>query len=274
MSTTPRILLTGSTGTIGSELARQLRAAGTPFAELPRSVRYQDADALARAFEGAETLFVLLPLVPDKLQLARNVAQAAQRAGVKHIVRSSGAGADPNAGFSLPRLQGSIDALLADTGIATTFLRPAAFMQNYGTFLAGMVKSGVIYGATGDARQSLVDARDIAAAAAQVLKAPAGHAGRSYTLTGPEALTDSERAAILSKVLGRTVSFQAVPVEAGDEAMRGMGMPPELVDWLGSLNRIVSAGYAADLSPDVEKLTGRAPTGFARFAADHAALWR
>lgn len=268
------ILLTGSTGTIGRELVRQLRAAGTPFTELPKTARYEDADALARAFDGAETLFVLLPLVPHKVQLARNVAAAARRAGVKHIVRSSGAGADANAGFSLPKLQGTVDAVLADTGIATTFLRPAAFMQNYTTFLAGMVKDGTIYGATADTPQALVDVRDIAAVAARVLQAPAAHAGQAYTLTGPEALTDSQRAEILAKVLGKPVRFQAVPVEAGDDALRGMGLPPELVDWLGSLNRIVSAGYAAATTDDVQRLTGRAPGGFSRFAADHAALWK
>jgi uncharacterized protein YbjT (DUF2867 family) len=271
---TSRILLTGSTGTIGSQLVRQLTTAGTPFDVLPRGVRYEDADALARAFEGAETLFVLLPLVPQKVALARNVAAAARRAGVKHIVRSSGAGADAQAGFSLPRLQGTIDQLLADTGIATTFLRPSAFMQNYASWLAGMVRQGVLHGATADAPQSLVDARDIAAVAARVLQAPAPHAGQAYTLTGPQALTDSQCAEILGKVLGRTVRFQPVALEAGDESLRAMGLPAEVVDWLASLNRIVSAGYAAGVTDDVARITGRPATSFARFAADHAAAWK
>ncbi|MBC7620669.1 MAG: NmrA family NAD(P)-binding protein [Candidatus Saccharibacteria bacterium] len=67
---------------------------------------------------------------------AANAALAAQRAGVKHIVRSSGAGPDPASPFALPRLQGQIDALIAATGIPTTFIRPAGFMQNFATFMA------------------------------------------------------------------------------------------------------------------------------------------
>jgi uncharacterized protein YbjT (DUF2867 family) len=202
------------------------------------------------------------------------VAAAAKAAGVKHIVRSSGAGADPQAGFALPRLQGQIDQVLTDTGLATTFLRPAGFMQNYVGFLAGMIKSGTVYGATGDAAQSLVDVRDIAAVAARILAHPAAHAGQAYTLTGGEALTDTQRMAVLSRLLGRPVQFVAVPQEAAVADMQGSGMPPSLVDWLASLNALVAKGYAAGISPDVATLLGRAPISFERFAADHLAAWR
>lgn len=282
---TRTILVAGATGTIGTELVRALKAANAPFEVMTsrdvaqidgvpaRRASYDDVASLTRAFTGVHTLFVLLPLVPHKLQLARNVAEAARAAGVQHIVRSSGAGADAQAGFSLPRLQGQIDDILAATGIATTFLRPAGFMQNYATFAAGMVRGGMLVGATADAPQALVDARDIAAVAARVLLDPAPHAGQAYTLTSDEALTDSQRAAILSGVLGRPVGFTAVPLAAGEDSLRGMGMPPELVDWMGSLNAIISAGYASGTTGDVERLLGRKPLRFAQFAQDYAATW-
>ncbi len=283
---TRTILVAGAAGTIGTQLVRELKAASAPFEvmtsrDVPhidgvpaRRASYDNVASLTRAFSGVDTLFVLLPLVPHKLQLARNVAEAARAAGVRHIVRSSGAGADANAGFSLPRLQGQIDDILAATGIATTFLRPAGFMQNYTTFYAGMVKDGMVYGATADAPQSLVDARDIAAVAARVLLDPAPHAGKAYTLTSDEALTDSQRVDILSKVLGRPVGFTAVPLAAGEDSMRAMGMPAELVDWMGSLNAIISAGYASGTTGDVEALLGRQPIRFAQFARDYAASWK
>jgi len=278
-----RILITGASGNIGQPLVDSLHASGTPFETLSsrstaasgvRTGSYADPASLLRAFAGIDTLFVLLPLTPDKLVHARNVAAAAKAAGVSHIVRSSGAGADPDAAYALPRLQGEVDRIFEDSGMATTFLRPAGFMQNYVGFLAGMVKAGTVQGATGDTPQSLIDTRDIAAVAATILASPAAHAGKAYTLTGGDALTDSQRAAVLSQVLGRPIKFVAVPPDAAVAGMRQMGMPDALVDWLASLNALVSAGHAAAISPDAARLLGRAPITFAQFAADHRAAWQ
>ena len=238
-----------------------------------RVASFADVASLKAAFAGIDTLFVLLPLVPNKVELAKNVAEAAKSAGVKNIVRSSGAGADVHAGFALPRLQGTIDKIFEDTGIASTFLRPAGFMQNYSGFMAGMVKAGTVYGATADAVQSLIDVRDIAAVAATVLTQPQAHAGKAYTLTGGEALTDSQRVRVMSEVLGRAVSFVEVSQEAGRASMAQMGMPESLVDWLDSLNALVSAGHAAGISPDVQTLLGRAPIGFRQFVQDFREKW-
>ncbi len=277
------ILITGASGNIGQPLVQALKAQGTAFETLrskpsadrsARSASFDDLRGLSHAFEGIDTLFVLLPLTPSKLAQAHNVAAAAKAAGVKHIVRSSGAGADPAAGFALPRLQGQVDRIFEDTGLATTFLRPAGFMQNYLSFQLDMVKSGTVYGATGDAAQSLVDTRDIAAAAAHILANPAEHAGRAYTLTGDQALTDSARVAVLARLLGRPLSFVAVAQEAATSGMRQSGMPEVLVEWLGSLNALVAAGYAAGISPDLQALLGRPAIGFERFVADHLAAWK
>jgi uncharacterized protein YbjT (DUF2867 family) len=277
------ILITGATGTIGTALAHQLKEAGTPFLTLSskadkgasRVASFESVPALTQAFQGVDTLFVLLPLVPNKLELARNVAQAAVAAGVKHIVRSSGAGADVNAGFSLPRLQGEIDAVFTQSGIPSTFLRNAGFMQNYITFQGQMVKDGMIYAATNDAAQSLIDVRDIAAVAAKILQNPAHHAGKAYTLTGGESLTDTQRAARLSQALGRTVGYTPITVEDSSGVMRNeWKMPSVLVDWMDSLNTLVGKGYAAGISPDVQNLLGRKPITFAQFAQDHALAWK
>ncbi len=279
------ILITGATGTIGSELVKALQAANTPFqimsskpstaASVPmRTASFESVEQLTQAFAGIDTLFVLLPLVPHKLQLAHNVAQAAVAAGVKHIVRSSGAGADAQAGFSLPRLQGEIDAVFTQSGIPSTFLRNAGFMQNYITFQAQMVKAGAVYGATNDAAQSLIDVRDIASVAAHILKNPAPHAGQAYTLTGNESLTDTQRMALLSTALGRTVSYMPITVEQSSSVMRDeWKMPAQLVDWMDSLNTLVGQGYASGISTDVQSLLGRAPIQFAQFAKDHAKTW-
>jgi uncharacterized protein YbjT (DUF2867 family) len=282
------ILVTGATGTIGSELVRQLQAAGADFdvmtskpgahplgAQRTRVASFESVPQLERAFAGIDTLFVLLPLVPNKLELACNAAQAAKAVGVKHIVRASGAGADAQAGFALPKLQGQIDDIFASSGIPSTFLRNAGFMQNYLTFMTPMVRSGHLYAATNDAPQSLIDVRDIAAVAAKILQAPASHAGRAYTLTGGEALTDSQRVALLSKVLEKPVDYTAIPVAQASATMRDeWKMPAPMVEWMDSLNTLVGLGYASGVSGDVAALLGREPIRFEQFAQDHASHWR
>lgn len=284
---TNTILVTGASGNIGTQLTNQLRAAGANFEVTTskaidnvsgvraRQASFDDVAQLTRAFQGVDTLFVLLPLVPNKVQLAQNVAAAAKAAGVKHIVRSSGAGADAKASFSLPQLQGTIDDIFTASGIPSTFLRNAGFMQNYATFGAQMVKDGMWYAASADAAQSLIDVRDIAAVAAKILQSPATHAGKAYTLTGGESLTDTERMSILSSVLGRNVGFIPISVEYAANTMKNeWGMPEVMVDWMRSLNQIVSAGYAADISNDVQTLLGRTPITFAQFAKDYASQWQ
>ncbi len=278
-----KILVTGASGNIGTPLVKYLAEAGADFAVMrskgqgdaaTRIASFEDANALAKAFDGVDTLFLLFPLVENKLQLARNAAQAAKSAGVKHIVRSSGAGADPASPFALPKLQGSIDTMLAETGIATTFLRPAGFMQNYASFMAGQVKAGTVYAAQADAAQSLIDARDIAAAASVVLQNPALHTGRAYTLTGGESLTTQQFLDHIAAVTGKPVTYQPVSFEQAVQAMNGMGMPAWMVTLFDSLNRIVTAGYASGISPDVASLLGREPITAAQFARDHAAAWQ
>jgi uncharacterized protein YbjT (DUF2867 family) len=280
--TNNHILVTGASGNIGTPLVQQLRAVGANFSVLrskgqadasTRVASYDDVNALTRAFEGVDTLFLLLPLVENKLALAGNAALAAKRAGVKYIVRSSGAGADAASTFALPRLQGQIDEVLAATGIATTFIRPAGFMQNFATFMAGQVKAGTVYAAHADAAQSLVDARDIGAVAATLLQNPAAHAGKAYTITGGQSLTTQQFVNEIAHVMGKQVNYHAVSFEQAAQAMAGMGMQGWLVELMDSLNRIVAAGYAAGISPDAAQLLSRAPITAKTFAQDHIAAW-
>jgi NAD(P)H dehydrogenase (quinone) len=216
----------------------------------------------------------LLPLVPGKRGFADNAMAAALAAGVQHIVRSSGAGADASSAVTIAKLQGDIDDKVRTSGIAYTLLRPNNFMQNWVTFAAGQVKSGTTYAPHGDGAISVIDARDIADAAAVVLTNPAAHAGKSHTLTGAEALTDAQMLAAISEAIGCEVRYVDVPEAAAEDGMRGMGMPAEVVAWMMSLNAIIKAGWAAAVSDDLEALTGKSPRRFADFAREHADAWR
>jgi NAD(P)H dehydrogenase (quinone) len=281
-----RILVSGASGTIGSALVAELSRRGADFAVLrsrpaagtgaaPVVVGdFAQPETLAAALRGFDTLFLLLPLVANKVQLARNALQAARAAGIGHVVRSSGAGADPRSPLSIARLQGEIDQLVKDSGMAWTILRPTFFMQNHVTFNAAQIRAGTLHAAHADGATAMIDVRDIAEAAAAVLTDPAAHAGKSYDLTGGEALTDAQQMAAISEVSGRPVRYVDVPAEAAREAMTGMGMPPVVVDWLASLNEVVRNGWGAGISDDVRRLTGHAPRRFAAFARDHAEAWQ
>jgi len=275
-----RILVTGASGTIGRHLVKRLQELGADFGTMSSKPGqllqgdFADVASLKRAFEGVDTLFLLLPLVPHKLQLADNALAAARATGVKHIVRSSGAGADPDSPVSIARLQGTIDARIADSGIAHSFLRPSGFMQNWVNFLAAQVKAGAVHAPHGDGAQSVIDARDIAGAAAVALSNPLAHAGRAYTLTGPQALTDAQMVAEISQAIGREVRYVDVPEAPAQQAMQGMGTPEVMIDWLMSLNHVVKQGWAARITDDVQQLTGHAPRRFADFVRENADVWR
>jgi uncharacterized protein YbjT (DUF2867 family) len=274
------ILITGASGTIGSALVQDLKARGVSFetmssrpGQASRTGDFADPESLTKAFAGIDTLFVLLPLVSNKLGLASNVATAAKAAGVKHMVRSSGAGADAHSPFALPRLQGQIDDLLSATGIPTTLLRPAGFMQNYATFQAAQVIAGEIAAPHGDSKKSMVDARDIAAVVAVILLDPSKHAGKAYVLTSEVSQSEAETASVLSNVLGRPVGYQATTLQDTEAGMKHWGLPPEIQELMSSLHQIVAAGYAAGTTRDVETLLGRKPISVEQFARDYAKTW-
>jgi uncharacterized protein YbjT (DUF2867 family) len=283
---TSKILLTGATGTIGTELVKQLKHRGVAFSIMTarpgRGIAgatevlgdFADPATLTRAFAGVDTLFLLFPFAPNAIDLARNAVAAAQAAGVKHIVRSSGIGADSTSPMAIAKMQGEIDDLVVATGIPYTLLRPAAFMQNHLNFNAAQIKAGAVHAPRGAGATSIVDVRDIAEVAAKVLLDPAAHAGQAYELTGPEALTEAQQMAIISRALGRTVKYIDVPEQAAIDAMVGMGMAPKVIEWFMSLNHIIKMGWAAGLSEDVAKLTEHPPRSFEAFVRDHVSAWQ
>lgn len=280
-----RILVTGATGNIGRELVIALNAKGADFVaasskplDIPGvptvQADFASVESLTRAFNGIHTLFLLLPLVPEKVDYARNAVAAAKAAGVRHIVRSSGVGAATDSPWLLNRLQGEVDQIIIDSGLPYTLTRPATFMQNFATYFAQPVRDGALYLPQGEGRSAYVDVRDIAAANAAILLAPEAHAGRIYVLTGPAAISNSEAVAAIGKATGRPAHYVPVPDAAGIEAMQGMGMPAWTIDVMMSLHHLTAAGAAATVTDDVRTLTGREAITFAQFVQDNLAVWK
>lgn len=279
------ILVTGATGAIGRELVRALRSAGADVlagsrrgvdveGAPGRRMDFADAAALSGAFRGIDHLFLLLPLVPVTIELARNAVKAARAAGVRHILRFSAAGADAGSPVALSRLHGEVDAVIAGSDIDWTVIRPADVMQTFITPFGGMVKSGAIHLPHGLGRAGYIDVRDIADAAAAILLDPTQHSVRVYTLTGPEALSAGDIAGHLTAATGREIRYVPADEAVAADAMRRQGWDAWAVGMLSGLNRSVADGLTAGLTDHARRLLGREPRRFADFAREHADAWR
>ncbi len=282
---TSSLLITGASGTVGTALVAELQARNIEFAVMSSKPGatvagrpavfgdFADAASLRTAFDGVHTLFLLFPFMPDSVDLARNAVEAAKSAGVKHIVRSSGAGAQAGSPVAIADLQGRIDALVEDSGLAWTLLRPAGFMQNWVTYSAESIKAGRYAAANGDGAFSTVDVRDIAEVAAIVLTDPSLHVGKTYTLTGGEALSTARQLEVIGQVVGHPIAYEAISAEQAEATMRGWGLPEAQIALYSSLAYVYRQGWAAAISPDVQSITGHAPRRFEDFAKAHAAAW-
>jgi uncharacterized protein YbjT (DUF2867 family) len=275
------ILVTGSSGTIGSELVKELTKAGQsvragyrtrpPTAAGVQGVKIDltTGEGLEAAVRGADAVFVLAGEMDDQTAAEIRVVEAAKRAGVRRVVKLSVLGA-PTEAYSFAKVHRPVERAIEASGIGFTFLRPGSFMQNFVTYEGeGIRREGVISLPCGNARQGFVDVRDIARVAAKVLTS-GGHEGKAYDLCGPELLTYGEAAAKLSAALGRTIRY--VDVAEGDyrQAMVGMGVPASYVGRLLDLYRFIREGRAAVKSTAVRDVTGREAVSFDQFARDYA----
>ena len=195
--------------------------------------------------------------------------ELARRAGVRHIVKLSQLAAASASPVRFLRYHAAVEQAVRESGLVYTFLRPNLFMQGLLGFRTSIVAQGKFFAAASDARISAIDVRDIAAVAAVALT-ERGHEGRTYDLTGPQALTHSEMAAHLSDALGRRVEFIDVSPEAMRGALVSVGLPPWQADGLLEDYAHYRRGEAAAVFSGVQDVTGQAPRTFATFARDYA----
>ena len=136
-----------------------------------------------------------------------------------------------------------------------------------------MIAQGNLYAPMKDGKISLVDVRDIAAVAAVVLT-EAGHAGKTYDITGPEALSYADIAEKLAVAMGQKVTYVDIPLEVARQNMLAMGFPEWLADDFMVMYEVFSAGYAAEVSPVVAQVAKKEPITFSQFAQDYAAAFK
>ena len=276
------IYVSGAPGNVGTELVRLLAGRGeqvralvhdseTAEFALPgvEAVRgdLADPDSFAHTVVGADAVFVNSSRRAISLQT--NLIDAAVNAGVRRLVDLSWMGAASDSGSeTIGRWHAEVESHLEGCGVAYTILRASAFMQNY----AGQVTTNDrIVGTTATGKASLVDARDVAAVAAAVLTEQ-GHGGKVYDVTGPQALSNPEVAAIISRVTGRRVRYVGTSPDLLADGYHRGGLPEWAALDLVAADVYRARGRLAQVTDVVERVGRKKPTTFEAFVHELSAV--
>ncbi|SDY17101.1 Uncharacterized conserved protein YbjT, contains NAD(P)-binding and DUF2867 domains [Amycolatopsis xylanica] len=278
------ILITGATGTIGSEVVRRLTARGEPLRALTRDPSRAPSgvetvvgdldrpESLAPAVAGVEAVFLLTQGGPSAARHDLAMVEAARSAGVRKIVKLSSIGLDVLDESEVDWHREG-ERAVRDSGLAWTMLRPSAFASNALRWAAPIREGQPIPNLTGNAAQGVVDPRDVAEVAADALVS-SKHEGEIYTLTGPELLTTADQADRLGVAIGTALTTVDVPLGSVRAQLLASGMDPEFADATVTGLEIIRSGRNAVLADGVERALGRPPTSFTAWATDHAPAFR
>ena len=279
------ILVTGATGNVGGDVLRGLlelgisaRAAVTnpdrAAATLPAGssvVRFDfsDPSAFAAALEGVTRVFLMRPPAMGDPKAFLPFLEAIKFLGVKQVVFLSLLGAQSNPVVPHRKIELEIEKL----EIPHVFLRPSFFLQNLSTtHRQDILERDDLYVPAGRGKTSFIDARDIAAVAVRALSVPHIVNG-GIDLTGADALSYTEVAAIFSEVLGRKITYSdPLPPKFGLEMQR-RGIKPEFVNVMILIYNTNRLGFAAHVTGEVKRILGREPIGVQEFVQDFKQLF-
>lgn len=283
------ILVTGATGKTGGQTLRHLLIRGAPLRALVRNAEKAaplaargvelivgdagDEAAVARALDGVEKLMLTLPNGPDQLDWEMGIVKQAEAAGVKHVAYLSSTESNPENPRRIPQAHVKVTEALRASGMGWTILRPNFFMQNMFMFLASIKANDSFTFPLEDGKTAMCDVRDIGEVAALVLTGD-GHLGKSYDLTGPELLTLYDAADILSRTVGRAVTYLPESIDDFRTRMRNVLASRWHVEGVVELMREIAEEGGLDRTTDtIEKLLGRPPNSLARFLEEHKAMF-
>jgi len=283
------ILITGATGTVSSSIIAQLannkdvklralvrdEKKAAPLKDKGVAIAVGDLErprTLPRAFEGVDTVWLLSPPGPRAPEQQSSGLWAARTAGVKRVVRMSVAKGGHDALTLNARLHALSDAELMASGLRYAILKPHFFMQNLFAS-AATIKQGALYYPMGNAKIGMMDARDISEVAARVLVDDRWD-GRALTLTGPQSIDFARVAQAFSNVLGKTVNYVPVPLEAAADGFKKAGigewMATNLEDYLAAY----ASGWGDFTTDEVQQVLGRPARSIDDFVRDYAAAFK
>ncbi|MFC3161603.1 Uncharacterized conserved protein YbjT, contains NAD(P)-binding and DUF2867 domains [Chryseobacterium arachidis] len=279
------LLITGATGSVGTQLVKQLVNMNVPFkvlvrnndqgdlmANLPQAEvavgDLSDTDSLVQALQGIEKIFLLTNSSEHAEELQLNFVDAAYKAGVKHIVKLSQLAAEEASPVRFLRYHAAVENRIRELGMNYTFLRPNLFMQGLLAFGHSIKYEGKFYGSLGNATVSAVDIRDIAGVAARVLT-EAGHEDKIYNITGEQSLTHFQMAEIFSRLLEKDITYVDLNTEQMQEALKAVGFPEWQIGGLIEDYAHYARGEASEIFNTVHDITERPAIDFEQFVQDH-----
>jgi uncharacterized protein YbjT (DUF2867 family) len=277
------ILVTGATGTIGSNVVAELQKLGAKVRVATRDPKkappgtegvefdWEDAAKIARAVQAVDAVFLLTPLVENSVPYVKTLADACKAAGVKKIVKLSAAGAD-NPSFPLVKRHSEGEDVIRASGLAWVALRPNFFMTNFVGYYPPDAE-GAMYLPTGSGKAAWIDPRDVAEVAALALTKPTWD-NSALELGGPDSLSVGDVGKLIADATGRKITHVDVPESAARSAMEGMQMPGWMVDGMLGLHNVVKQGWASAVTPTVKDVTGHAPRSFAAFVKENVGAWK
>jgi uncharacterized protein YbjT (DUF2867 family) len=275
------MILVTTAGKVGFEAARLLTDLHVPVRVLVRDpgkvTALSDAGAeivvgdlsdrasIDDAIVGVTGVILVSPAVPAQ---ELNVISSAVRAGVEHIVKASSK-ASADSPIARRRGQTEIEAGLAASGLPHTLLRSNAYMQNT-VMLAPAIAAGSTFGSSaGKGLIGMVDARDVAAVAAEIASSPTPHVDKTYWLSGPNLISNYDVADVLSKLLGRTITYRDLTFDEDKDAMIRAGVPEAIAVMNAQAFSLTADGDAEWVSDDIQTLLGRPPRSYEQFATDY-----
>lgn len=267
------ILIIGASGVVGSEIGKQLKELGhnVRLTTSKKSSKIQDTfhinlttgEGAKEAFNGIDRAFFLSPGgYADQYKILFPLIEEAKNRSLKKVVLMSAMGADADPSSPLRRSELELEK----SGVPYNIIRPNWFMQNFNTFwIHGILAQGKILLPAGNAKTSFIDARDISSVAVKLLTTDEKN-NQAFNLTGPEAITHSQVANVLTETTGKKIVYSETTSEEFKSTLLTAGLPADYVDFLALIMGYLKAGYNSALTSSVKDILGREPISFQNYA--------
>lgn len=271
------IAITGVTGKLGGYLASELNQLGIESRHLARRPEkaqtyanaelvqsfYDESDQTIKSLTGIEVLFMVSARESlSRLEEHKALLRAAQKAGVKHIIYTSFMNARPDATFTLARDHAWTEAYIKELGFSYTFLRDNFYLD---MFLEIAEQASLLRGPAGQGKVSALLRSDVAAVALRILQEPAKWENQTLNLTGPQALSLEEMAALLTQYLGKEVTYYDEGLEEAYEWRKQWPVEDWQYDAWVSTYTAIAKDELSLVSNDIERVLGRPATSLEDF---------